>query len=249
MARFLLIFVSVIGLNSFHCTAQAQLDEQLQSVLDKGLLKHGAKGVSAAIVFADGSRWTGTSGISHDTVAMHPDMLFAIGSVTKNVVAALVLRLVEEDMLSLEDSLSQWLPAYPHVDGSITIRQMLNHTSGLYMYWENDDIWEELKRDRTKVWSPEEVLSYIKEPYFAPGEGWRYSNTNYLLLAMIVEKVVGEPLAEMMHRFFKACSFRNFPRPPHEKRYVNAPFEKSDLPSPVWLIYFGKADIPGAAIV
>ena len=203
MARFLLVLSSVLCLN-FFSAACAALDDHLQPVLDRGLQKHGAKGVSAAIVFPDGSTWTGTSGVSHDTVAMHPEMLFAIGSVTKNVVAALVLRLVEEDILSLEDSLSQWLPAYPHVDGAITIRQMLKHTSGLYMYWENDDIWAELKKDRTKVWSPEEVLSYIKEPYFAPGEGWRYSNTNYLLLAMIIEKVVGEPLAEVMHRFFWA---------------------------------------------
>ena len=98
-------------------------------------------------MFADGSVWAEISGISHETIAMHPDMVFAIGSVTKNVVAALVLRLTEANVLSLDGSLAQWLPVFPHVDPSITIRQMLNHTSGLYMYWENDETWEALKTD------------------------------------------------------------------------------------------------------
>lgn len=202
MARFLLILLSVLCLHPFHSIAHAELDKQLQSVLEKGLRKHGARGVSAAIVFPDGSAWTNTSGVSHDTVAMQPDMLFAIGSVTKNIMAALVLRLAEESELSLDDSLAQWLPAFQHVDPSITIRQLLNHTSGLYMYWENDDIWEDLKKDRTRVWTPNDVLSYIKEPYFAPGGGWRYSNTNYLLLAMVIEEATGKRLSEVMHQFF-----------------------------------------------
>ncbi len=58
-------------------------------------------------------------------------------------------------------------------------------------------IWDDLKKDRTKIWTPEEVLTYIKEPYFEPGEGYRYSNTNYLLLAMIIEKVTGSTLSSI----------------------------------------------------
>jgi len=105
-------------------------------------------------------------------------------------------------MLSLDDPLSKWLPGYPHVDSTITIRQLLNHTSGIYMFWSNQKIWDDLKKDRTKVWTPEEVLIYIKEPYFAPGHGWRYSNTNYLLLAMIIEKVTGSSLSTEFNKYF-----------------------------------------------
>ena len=176
----------------------------MQEVLDKGISKYGARGVSAAVIFPDGKVWTGTSGISHDTVAIEPDMLFAIGSVTKNVVAALTLKLAEENLLSLDDPLSKWLPEYPHIDSKITIRQLLNHTSGIYMFWDNQKIWDDLKKDRTKVWSPEQVLSYIKEPEFPAGEGWRYSNTNYLLMAMIIEKATGSTLsAEFKKRFWE----------------------------------------------
>jgi D-alanyl-D-alanine carboxypeptidase len=166
------------------------------------LEEYGARGVSAAIIFPDRKVWTGTSGISHENVPVKPDMLFAIGSITKNVVAALTLQLVEEGVLSLDDPLSKWLPAYPHVDSTATLRQLLNHTSGIYMFWSNQKIWDDLKKDRTKVWTPEEVLSYIKEPYFTPGEGWRYSNTNYLLLAMIIEKVTGSKLSTETKRQF-----------------------------------------------
>ena len=186
------------------------IEEKLQKVLDDGISKYDVRGVSAAVIFPDQKVWKGVSGISHDTVSIKSDMLFAIGSITKNVVAALTLKLAEEGMLSLDDPLSKWLPRYPHVDSTITIRQLLNHTSGIYMFWDNQEIWDDLKKDREKVWTPEEVLSYIKEPCFAPGEGWRYSNTNYLLLAMIIEKATGSNLStEFRKRFWQPLNIEN----------------------------------------
>ena len=186
------------------------LEEKLQVALDKNIEDYDVGGVSAAIIMPGRPIWKGVAGISHDTVKMSPDLLFAIGSITKNFVAALTLELAEEEVLSLDDPLSKWLPAYPHVDSTITIRQLLNHTSGIYMFWDNQDIWDDLKKDRTKVWTPEEVLSYIKEPCFAPGDGWRYSNTNYLLLAMIIEKATGSDLStEFRQRFWQPLDIEN----------------------------------------
>ena len=201
---FILLLLSVCS-----CDNNLTLDQKLQKVMDKGLERYDAKGASAAIVFPDGTRWSGTSGYSHDTVSIHPDMIFAIGSVTKNVVAALTMQLAEENILSLEDPLSKWLPDYSYIDNTITIRQLLNHTSGIYMFWENDDIWRDLQNDRERYFTPEEVLSYIREPDFAPGEGWRYSNTNYLLLAMIIEKATGSTLSEeLRNRCWKPLNFK-----------------------------------------
>ena len=178
------------------------LEQKLQNVLDNGIKKYDVKGVSAAIIFSEDKKWTGTSGISHDTVTIKPDMLFAIGSITKNLVATLTLKLAEKGILSLDDPLSKWLPEYPHVNSEITIRQLLNHTSGIYMFWSNQKIWDDLIKDRTKIWTPDEVLTYINEPYFKPGEGFRYSNTNYLLLAMIITEATGSTLSSEFNEYF-----------------------------------------------
>ncbi len=178
------------------------LEQKLQNVLDKGLEKYNVKASSAAVIFPDGKLWTVTSGISHDTHSVKKDMVFAIGSITKNFVAALTLKLVEEGKLSLDDPLSKWLPAYPHVNSEITIRQLLNHSSGIYMFWSNQKIWDDLIKNRSKIWKPEEVLSYIKEPYFEPGEGFRYSNTNYLLLAMIITRATESTLSSELRKHF-----------------------------------------------
>lgn len=195
MRTILLLIISGFLFAFCSVSENKSLDQRLQEVLDKGIKKHNIRGVSAAIVFDKDSVWVGTSGISHDTVSMKPEMLFSIGSITKNFVAALTLKLVEEGRLSLDDKLSKWLPAFPHIDSNITIRQLLNHTSGIYMFWNNDDLWEALKDDRNRIWTPEEVLEYIKEAHFPAGESWGYSNTNYLLMAMIIEKATGESLS------------------------------------------------------
>jgi len=192
--RILLLLTFAFIFSACSDSSEETLEQKLQKVLNKGVKKFNVRGVSAAIVFDTDSLWVGTSGISHDTVSMKPDMLFGIGSITKNFVAALALKLVENGTLSLEDKLSKWLPAYPHIDSNITIRQLLNHTSGIYMFWNNDNLWEALKKDRTRIWTPEEVLEYINEPHFQPGESWGYSNTNYLLMAMIIEKATGSAL-------------------------------------------------------
>lgn len=207
---FLIIISSLLILSCSDIGDKSQ-DQRLQKILDKGIKKYDIRGVSAAIVFNDDSSWIGTSGISHDTVSMKPEMLFSIGSITKNFVAALTLILAEEGTLSLDDKLSDWLPAYPHIDSNITIRQLLNHTSGIYMFWNNDDLWDALKKDRKRIWTPEEVLEYIKEPHFKAGEGWGYSNTNYLLMGMIIEKATGSSLSsEIKEKLFKSCKLQNY---------------------------------------
>jgi len=206
----LLATAFLITFTSCSVGSEGPIEHQLQKVLDQGIKEYDARGVSAAIIFPDHEVWTGTSGVSHETVSIKPGMLFGIGSITKNLVATLTLQLVEEGVLSLDDPLSKWLPAHPHVDSAVTLRQLLNHTSGIYMFWSNQKIWDDLKKDRSKIWTPEEVLTYIKEPYFAPGEGWRYSNTNYLLLAMLIEEATDSKLStEFKQRFWRPLGITN----------------------------------------
>ncbi len=209
--RISIFILTLMILGALSCSRDRRpLDVRLQAAIDDGLRKYDVKGASAALIFPDGSIRLVVGGVSHDTVPIRPDMLFAIGSITKNVVAALVFQLVEEDVLSLEDPLRKWLPPYPKVDGSITIRQLLAHTSGLYMFWENQKIWDDLIQYRQRIFTPEEVLSYLKDPHFPPGRGFRYSNTNYLLLAMIITRATGSSLSgEFRRRFWQPLGLNN----------------------------------------
>jgi len=105
--------------------------------------------------------WKGVSGNSFPGDPITSDMYRDIGSAVKNLVAALALKLSEEGLLSLEDPVSQWLPGYRNVDGRVTIRQLLDHTSGIGNFTANQSFWNAVFRDPTRRWLPEEVLSYI----------------------------------------------------------------------------------------
>jgi D-alanyl-D-alanine carboxypeptidase len=172
---------------------EPELAVRLQAALDETRAATGTMGVSAAVIMPDGTLWTGVSGVSHPGAPITTDMLFDMGSTGKNLMAALVLDLVDEGLLSLEDPISKYLPPYPNVDGAITIRQLLDHTSGLYMWVEHPDSpintpFAEIDFDRW--WTVEEMFTKLGgAPYFAPGEGWHYTQAGFQLARLIVEQV------------------------------------------------------------
>lgn len=195
------LLLSGVALACAACSRDVRtLDERVRDALIDRLQQHNIHGASVAVILPNEVPHRICAGVSHDTVAMDPQMLFALGSITKNQVAALILRLAEEGRLSLEDPVQRWLPPIPNVDSSITIRQMLGHTSGIYMFWENQKLWDDLIRYRDSVFKPAVVLTYLKEPHFAPGTGFRYSNTNYLLLAMIATRATGSTLSAALRK-------------------------------------------------
>lgn len=172
------------------------MGDELQAALDNGIATMGGKGISLAVITPDGQIWTGVSGVSHGTVPITPDMLFSIGSATKTFTAATILQLAEEGVLSLEDSLYEWLPDYANVDNTITIRQLLNHTGGIYNFTDHPEIWADVFADLFRTWTMEEVLeNYILEPYFPKGTSWHYSNTGYLLLRLIIREATGDDIS------------------------------------------------------
>ena len=179
-------------------TSQLTLEEKLQKALDVSLESSLGMGLSAAVIMPDGDTWVGTSGVSHGTTPITPDMLFAIGSAQKMFVGAAILQLAEEGKVSLDDSLYEWLPPYPYVDSTITIRQLLNHTSGLYNFVDNSDYWQAIFNDPAKIWTMEEIiLSFNREPLYPKGTGWHYSQTGYNMLRMIIEKITGSDIPEV----------------------------------------------------
>jgi D-alanyl-D-alanine carboxypeptidase len=118
-----------------------------------------------------------------------------IGSVTKTFTGTVILQLADAGMLSLDDRLSKFFPEFPNGD-SITIEQVGNMSSGIYNYSEDSTFQSDLINDLTKRFTPEEVIAIAlkHEPYFAPGSNIHYSNTNTILLGLIIEKLTGNSL-------------------------------------------------------
>jgi len=181
------------------------LGPALQQIIEAQRTSIDIPGVSAAVVFADGSRWGGTSGkaILPTAVPVDAETPFVVGSITKTFVAATILRLAEEGRLALDDPLSNWLPAYPNAQ-HITLRQLMSHTAGIFNHFEHPD-YNRLVFDRpTHDWQPQEILdTFAGPPYFAPGDGYHYSNTGFVLLGMVIEKLTrGSVGAELTSEFF-----------------------------------------------
>ncbi|MCB2222037.1 MAG: serine hydrolase [Bacteroidetes bacterium] len=176
------------------------LCQQLQEVLDDAIIDYGIKGLSAALSNEEGEIWAGVSGISHDTVQITTDMLFGVGSQTKNFIATIILQLYEEGQLNLSDSIYHWLPVFENIDTTITIKQLLNHTSGVYDWLDHPDIADSVWVTGSRIWTPEEILSYfILNPLFPAGTNFSYSNSNYLLLGLIIEAITGNDIVDELH--------------------------------------------------
>lgn len=175
----------------------------LQEALNAGLEQYGGMGMSAAIFVPGYQIWTGVTGVSHGDVPITIETVFHGGSTGKNFTAALILQLAEEGLLSLDDPVSRWLPEYPHVDSNITVRQLLSHTSGIFQINEHPDYFDTVFGEPGKVWAPEETLNtFVMEPYYPPGEGFHYANTNYILLGLIIEAVTGSDVETELHQRF-----------------------------------------------
>jgi len=176
------------------------LAQQLQNVLDEAIMQYDLVGLSAAVSTSNGDIWKGTSGISHDTVEVTTDMLFGVASITKTFIATIIMQLYEADSLKLSDSLYNWLPPMDNIDSTITIRQLLNMTSGIYNYTNNPVFSDSVFVSGSRIWTPEEILeTFVLSPTFTPGSNWEYCNTNYILLGMIIKEITGNEVVTELH--------------------------------------------------
>jgi D-alanyl-D-alanine carboxypeptidase len=144
-----------------------------------------------------------TLGEAQPGVVLDPHALFRIGSVTKTFVAAAMLRAQQLGLLDLDTTVAEDFPDVPHAS-AITVRQLLNHTSGVFNYTNDAAFWQALQTTPARRWRPAELVAIASRhtPYFAPGEGWRYSNTNYIMAGIILERVTGQPLAVWLREQF-----------------------------------------------
>jgi D-alanyl-D-alanine carboxypeptidase len=215
--RLSLAFLLLISLQS-----SAQIEPALIDQFETAFQEYGDAtqiiGMSIAIRTAD-DVWTDQYGVSAESEPLTEDHIFAMGSVSKTIISATILHMYEEGLLSLEDSLFQYLDTYANIDSTVTIRQLLNHTSGIYNYTNHPNFFTDaLIINPQQIIQPEEVLAnYVLGNIFTAGTNFSYSNTNYVLLGMIITEIAGQSYyEEARERFDFDTNYPSLSLPPFE---------------------------------
>jgi D-alanyl-D-alanine carboxypeptidase len=187
----------------------------LERVLDQSVADMGIPGVVLAVNVPGLGSWAGARGVADRAsgVPMVPTDHFRIASISKMFVATVALQLVQEGWLLLDHSVEHWLPGLVPNGDQITVRQLLSHTSGIHDYL-SEEFAERALAEPGRAWAPEELVAEAlrHSPAFAPGAPgrWSYSNTNYVLLGMIVERVTRYPLhTEIRNRILNPLGLRD----------------------------------------
>ncbi len=185
------------------------LKKELQLKLDEWHKAGKFPGATLGVVLADGESFGLAVGYSDRDAKtpMKPSDRMLAGSTGKTFAAATALQLVREGKINLDDKAEKylgteaWFARLPNAS-DITVRQLMNHTSGLVRYEFKDTFTRDLTANPDKVWKPAELVAYLlgeKAP-FAAGQGWDYSDTNYIVLGMIIEKVTGKKFYDEANR-------------------------------------------------
>lgn len=176
--------------------------EQLQSALD-AVVAAGASGVVLRVDDGQHSYRLASGKARLDPPRpMAPGAEVRIGSITKTFVSTMALQLVAEHRLSLDDTVQKWQPGLvPNAD-QITVRELLQHTSGLYNYTDDPSFLPQLIGDPLRAYTPRQLIavSNAHPPLFAPGTGWSYSNTNYVVVGLILERVTHRPISALIQQ-------------------------------------------------
>ena len=171
---------------------------------------------------------------------------FRIGSITKTLTATLVLQLVERGRLGLGDRLSEYVPGVP-LGGRITIRELLDMTSGIHNYITRRFVANQMYRRPHRTWRPAELVgrAVALKRDFPPGRGWHYSNSNYILLGKVIRHVTDKPLATLYkRRIFEPLGMnetsfdpRTPPRGPLARGYIRRAGQVLDITD--WSLSYG----------
>ena len=223
-----------------HCDVSAQLDSAVSATLRRTEVPGAIVGVwgphcNYEEAFGVADKATGAP--------MNATFFSRIGSETKTFTVTAVLQLVDEGQVALDDPIGKYIPGVPAGD-QITLRELARMQSGLFNYSADEDFDRALLSDPRRPWTPAELLRYsFAHPLvFPPGQGWQYSNTNIVLLGLLVEKISGLPLQQFLeqrvfepvglsHTIFPTDS--SFPRP-HAQGYTRQTLDGSETVATDW---------------
>jgi D-alanyl-D-alanine carboxypeptidase len=200
---------AVVACGQSTAAKTTELKTALQLKLDEWHKAGSFPGATVGVALANGESFGLAVGFSDRTAKtpMKPTDRMPAGSVGKTFAAATALQLIKEGKIGLDDKIEKYLgrePWFARLPNAkdITVRQLMNHTSGLVRYEFKEQFTKDLTANPDKVWKPEELVSYLldeKAPFEA-GKGWDYSDTNYIVLGMIIEKVTGRKFYDEANR-------------------------------------------------
>jgi D-alanyl-D-alanine carboxypeptidase len=190
----------------------ARTSGRLDRALGAALAKTWSPGVIAG-VWVGNRGWTSVRGVADRASGRAPRLRdhTRIGSITKTFTGTLILQLVDEGRLSLDETIERWFPAFPGASG-ITVRQLGEMSSGIASYTLDHPTVATYLTSPQTVWTPQQLtaISSALPRLFAPGDGFNYTNTNFIMLGQIVEQVTGRPLTEVMRgRLFAPLRMRH----------------------------------------
>ncbi len=191
---FLWVFIGFAKAQSF----DPALAAKLQNNIDNIRAANNIKGISACVIHPAMGTWKGVTGISHAGSPIASGQLFGIASNTKLFTGVLLLKLAEHKFITLDDSLHTHLPSFKHIDPNITIRQLLNHRSGLADVNDVPGYPDSILNNPKRVYTPAELMTWLGPPLFPAGTSWGYCNTNYLLAGMIAERATGKSYGQLL---------------------------------------------------
>jgi len=183
------------------------LKQKIQAKLDSFCTAGKFPGLTLGVALPDNTTLAFASGMADSVkhIPMTTDSYLMEGSVGKTYCSAITMQLIKEGKFSLDDKVSKYLGHYdwfsrmPNAQ-DLTIKTLMNHTSGIMRYEFKPAFTKDLTNNPDKVWKPEELLAYVldEKPAFKAGEGWEYSDTNYIVLAMIIEQVTGKKYYDLL---------------------------------------------------
>jgi D-alanyl-D-alanine carboxypeptidase len=196
------IFIFICTLVFYNLTYsmnKPSLDERLQKIITQDQKKYHLPAISVSILLPDAS-----SPKNFTSKKIDSNSYFQIGSITKTFVASIIMQLIEGKKLNLDAKLSSFLPAYSRWR-NITIRDLLQHTSGVYNYTQGTSFDKLLRKNPEKNWSLKELsdMAYSHTDFAKPGEKFHYTNTDYILLGLIIEKIKKQSIQKVFDDYLQ----------------------------------------------
>lgn len=234
----------ILPLPTLHATTDSSVNESFQETLDKLQKEYGFPGTTAAYVLRDGTSGVAVTGLAdvEKGIPMRVQSRMLIASIGKTFVGATVLALANEGLLELDMPISHWLSNkewFNHLPNhtTITIRHLLNHTSGLQDHVYMESFAQEISRrlnENSNPFLPHELIGFILDtpPLFEAGKGWSYSDTGYILLGLVIEAISGNSYYEEVKKRFLNPLALAYTSPSNQKRLSGLAAGYMDIKNP-----------------